>query len=166
MRCFWCCDVLKEGDVVRCPVRYNPPQQFRVYHKTFADAPKKFGKPPNAKPTFSINENIPSTVSRPGVFDEHGYFCSNGCCLAFARDKKGADARYKNACIFIRTYYKGPPAPHYELLKDFGGTLTRYQFRKKMGDAPNPIGFLSHHDGTDVAVGDLAAVDGIVAKAY
>ena len=59
MKCFWCIDEIPEaaGNRVTCPLRYNPPQEFRTYEVN----EKPGGAEANI--TYSVNENVPEKLS-------------------------------------------------------------------------------------------------------
>ena len=59
MKCFWCIDEIPEvaGNRVTCPLRYNPPQEFRTN-----DVNEKSGGA-EENITYSINEDLPQKLS-------------------------------------------------------------------------------------------------------
>lgn len=146
IKCYWCS--LPTNTFVRCPLRYNPPQQFRVYTASGTDFSDKNVKNVMATSIYSINENVckadavqhkTQSLQKCAHYDTYGWFCSNACCCAFILDKRGHDGRFELSFLLLREYYDGPAALHWDKLDEFGGPLSREEWSKKFADVDSSI---------------------------
>ena len=74
-------------------------------------------------------------------FITDGLFCSFPCCKAFTKDCRG-EIKYRESLTLLlllyskltnRTVFTIPEAPHWKLLKAYGGHLTIEEFRQTFG---------------------------------
>lgn len=130
--CFWCHHPF-ETEPIGCPVKYHPRQVLKtcqseitkeVYHLQ-QSAPEK-------DPLYDTVE-----MEKP-CYETDGIFCSFNCCRAFISDNQHKPL-YKNSTTLLEKLYRDifqtsleegiNPAPHWRMLKPYGGPLTIQEFR-------------------------------------
>lgn len=139
IKCFWCKSSFKTKPI-GCPITFcnSMIEKSYVSHIT--------------KDKYFMKENInkkklESALETDGIDIEpikkdyyltDGCFCSFNCILAFIKDNKH-DMFYKDSQSLLHSLYyqmigkkvgKLIPAPHWRLLKDFGGQLDIEEFRR------------------------------------
>lgn len=139
--CYWCrhkFDTIPIG----CPIRYIPSQYEKKYFSEIT------------KDKYVIRQNITNqkkniiqdkeNIIDKEYYETDGIFCSFNCCLAFIEDRRLAKNSLYNQSfnllmkIYTEVYFdKGietiPPlvkAPHWRLLKEYGGVMSIDEFRK------------------------------------
>ena len=145
-KCYWCRHSFTTTSI-GCPIRYISSNVTKRYHSEVS------------KDDYTINENITTyknnlmsninlfvtknkatlTINKGNYYETDGIFCSFNCCKAFIKDNKHINLYELSENLLIKLYtdmnesdiksIKINPAPHWRLLKDYGGYLTIEQFR-------------------------------------
>jgi ribosomal protein S18 len=136
--CFWCRHSF-DNMPIGCPIQYK---NARILKSYFSEV---------TKDKYDIISSIPGTLPDTlqenmslidnGYFLVDGVFCSFNCCLAFIQENNknmlydmSKQLLYK---MYTMCFPQTPsthsiiPAPHWRLLKSYGGHLTIEEFRKK-----------------------------------
>jgi len=122
--CYWCRHSISEIPV-GCPVKYVPSMIHKSY---FSEINKE---------KFMVKESMISPVVMPDIIQEtndyyetDGIFCSLECAMAFIKDNK-KNSLYTDSEILLNRIAgrKVEPAPHWRLLKSYGGHLDIKEFR-------------------------------------
>lgn len=132
MVCYWDHNPLVKT-AIYCPIRYKPKQIVKTYTSEIS----------NEK--YTIKENIPTdqTVSSacedgmsviPEEYEVDGIFCSPNCCLAFILDNKHNKLYDQSEMLLYKNLTASAgaisPAPHWRMLKEYGGSMDIKDFRK------------------------------------
>jgi len=146
-KCYWCKYNFKTI-AIGCPISYISSKAKKTY---FSEV---------SKDNFTIKENITKyksniiqdtslfmsknkadiTVHKEEYYITDGIFCSFNCCKAFIKNNKNDNLYEHSDNLLIKLYIdmnsgdtkniKINPAPHWRLLKDFGGYLSIEDFRE------------------------------------
>ena len=140
IHCYWCRHFFVTHPI-GCPVKYvnSTIEKSYISHIT-KDRYYMRENLTNEKMNAVLNEQIPNISILPIKNDYYltdGIFCSFNCVLAFIKDNNH-DLFYKDSYSllhsmyyhFTSTYSKITAAPHWRLLKTYGGQLTIDEFRK------------------------------------
>lgn len=137
--CFWCCHSFSHM-AIGCPIKYISNSAVKTYYSEIS------------KDIYSIREDI--TPNRFKILDENnkdkrlkiikngyyecdGCFCSFNCCQAFINENIH-NIMYKSSRQLLLRLHKNiyntkidsiQPAPHWRLLKKYGGILDIESFR-------------------------------------
>lgn len=138
--CFWCRSKFS-SQPIGCPIRYVPCEIVKTY---FSEITKE---------DYTIRQNISKLQSQKIIqqdIDEHikldiinkdfyitdGVFCSFNCCLAYINNNSHNYMYTKSKNLLNQIYEQCfkcnsniKPAPHWRLLKDYGGKLSIEDFR-------------------------------------
>jgi hypothetical protein len=133
--CYWCRHPFNSIPI-GCPVKYVSSQAIKSYYSEIS------------KDIYTIKENI--TVSRSNsitdpriiikkkeFYETDGIFCSFNCCKAYIKDNKHNRLYDMSDILLIKMYndvmkcksFIIDPAPHWRLLREYGGNLTVSEFR-------------------------------------
>lgn len=157
IKCFWCRNSF-ETYPIGCPISYIPSKITKRYHSEIT------------KDKYSITDNVTehrrnilSSIvgvqdSKFEISDDHGeyflidgVFCSFNCCIAFIKDRKRNASLYADSEDLLYSLYHKTvgkraacitPAPHWRLLKEYGGHMTIEEFRAVLGRAE----YVDHDD--------------------
>jgi hypothetical protein len=129
-KCFWCHNACTEKQPIGCPIKYIPPVIHRNY---FSEINKeKFV----VKESFMKGDKIASAIEDLSIenndyYETDGIFCDLPCALAFVRDNKKTPL-YADSEILIHRIagQKVDPAPHWRMLREYGGMLDIKDFRE------------------------------------
>lgn len=129
-RCYWDRNPLPDKSPVGCPVKYIPNVIHRNY---FSEINKEMFV---VKESLIKGEKISSAIDDLSIetndyYETDGVFCNLSCALAFARENK-KNPLYAESEILIHRIAgsKVDPAPHWRMLKEYGGTLDIKDFRE------------------------------------
>jgi len=123
--CYWCRHPISEQPI-GCPTKYVPSMIHKSY---FSEINKE---------KFMVKESVISQVVQGDVIQEKndyyetdGIFCSLECTMAFVKDNK-KNSIYLDSEVLLNRIAgrKVEPAPHWRLLKQYGGHLDIKEFRK------------------------------------
>lgn len=134
--CYWCRHPVVEAPI-GCPTKYVPSMIHKCY---FSEINKE---------RFMVKESVLSMTTGEDVIEEKndyyetdGIFCSLECVMAFIKENK-KNPLYSDSEILLGRIAgrKVEPAPHWRLLKPYGGHLDIKDFRKikNMEYVPNGI---------------------------
>lgn len=127
--CFWCRHPITD-ECIGCPTKYVSSVVHRSY---FSEINKE---------KFMVKESIIESKSKISVdsdlfhesndyYETDGIFCSFACCMAFIKDNKKISLYSDSETLLNRIAdFKVEPAPHWRMLKIYGGTLDIEEFRK------------------------------------
>ena len=132
--CFWCRHKI-DSVPLGCPIAYVTDTAVKNYYSEIS------------KDNYTIKENITKNkmiendkinILQKKYFLTDGVFCSFNCKIAFINDNKKNNL-YDNSMMLSTKMYNEIygtnkiniiPAPHWRLLKNYGGNLTIEEFRK------------------------------------
>jgi hypothetical protein len=123
LSCYWCRHHFNHH-YIECPVDVSTVKKEKSYY-SFVN-----------KNSYTIHEPITGEHVPNEIYITDGYFCSFNCCLAFIHDNQH-NVYYKKSLVLLNQYYyklynvkmNVIPAPHWRLLKDYGGYMTIEEFR-------------------------------------
>lgn len=146
-KCFWCRHSF-ESIPIGCPINYISSKVIKKYH---SEVSKDF---------YTIKENITKykqkllqntdlftaknkskiTICKDAYFLTDGVFCSFNCVKAFIKDNKHNNLYERSDSLLVKLCNEMNmkdnesiiimPAPHWRLLKEYGGTMTIDKFRE------------------------------------
>ena len=134
IHCFWCRHPFTNIPI-GCPLKYIPRQLEKKY---FSEIHKE---------NYTILHNITSKNIEEKMqglsgnyYETDGIFCSFNCCLSFIYDniKNPIFAHSQSLLgkLYMELYdippYDIKPAPHWRLLKEYGGTMTIEEYRDSL----------------------------------
>lgn len=121
---------------IGCPVRYISSQAVKSYHSEIS------------KDVYTIKENVSSSrrslvnderisIKLGEYYETDGIFCSFHCCCAFIRANKHVRDYDQSEMLLLKMYNDMmgtrmeviDPAPHWRLLREYGGNKTIVEFR-------------------------------------
>lgn len=126
---------------IGCPIRYIPAyNMLQIRSEITRD---------NVVLKENINDNVSESSPNPrciteAYYETDGFFCSFNCCLSFIKNEKMNSLYTQSESLLYKMYYeifseelskKGKfdlkivPAPHWRLLKEYGGHLSINEFR-------------------------------------
>lgn len=149
--CFWCKHSSTIKDFIRCPIRYTPKQAVKRYNSAINDDVYMIKEAITEKRSKTIvDSNI--KIRNEESYESYGHFCSYNCCMAFIIDSKKNPLFDQSELLLKQIYscqYDIPivnitPAPHWSLLKGFGGNLEITEFRKNFTN----IVYINHGTST------------------
>ena len=142
--CFWCKHAFTTTPI-GCPIRYIPAKVTKAYYSEIT------------KDTYQITDNLTPLRKKgiPALMEKHdskfeihdnndeyfltdGVFCSFNCCISFINEMKSYNSLYEQSKGLLLSLYSSlfetdepiiHPAPHWRLLKSYGGYLTIEEFR-------------------------------------
>jgi hypothetical protein len=131
--CFWC-RLDYNTQPIYAPLRYRPKQVAKAF----------IGKV--SSETYVIKGNVQTSCSTTNfevseeTFEVDGIFCSYECTLAFILENKKNTEYLHSETLLYKMFRKNNPnsqlfsaAPHWRLLKRFGGHLSKEDFHKNSG---------------------------------
>lgn len=143
MSCFWCRHPFTTPPI-GCPVRFVASQLCKRYVSEITKDPylikENLTSPRKARMVETdCPEGISITLIDKDYYETDGVFCSFNCCIAFIEDEKNnplyAQSRQLLFKMYTDTYEKFPMeddiirAPHWRLLRVYGGHLSIQDFR-------------------------------------
>lgn len=139
--CFWCRHPFNTKSI-GCPINYISNQAIKNYYSEIT------------RDTYTIKENITSSrkenveddkisVSEKNYYKTDGVFCSFNCCKAYIRDNKHNKLYSKSEFLLSKMYNDMmgtkmiiiDPAPHWRLLREYGGFMSIQEFRSSFNKA-------------------------------
>jgi hypothetical protein len=131
--CYWCRHAI-ETLPLGCPINYIANTAIKKYYSEIS------------KDNYTIKENITKnkiiesdkiqTIEK-GIYMTDGSFCSFNCIIAYVNDNKKTKI-YDNSIMLTTKLYNDIngttkisiiPAPHWRLLKEYGGNMSITEFR-------------------------------------
>jgi len=146
-QCFWCRHSFKSMPM-GCPIDHKNSHILKSYFSEITkDTYDIVGSVSNSDMDEVIKQHM--SVMNKSHFLVDGIFCSFNCCMAFIEDNCKNMLYDNSKQLLYKMYhlcfpetpldYKIIPAPHWRLLKLYGGNLTIEEFRKHF----NQIHFVS-----------------------
>jgi hypothetical protein len=127
--CFWDRHPIKSEQGLGCPIKFVPSVIHREY---FSEINKeKF----TVKESLCKDELLDAsfknlTIEDNNYYETDGIFCSLPCMLAFVRENRKNPVYLESETLIHKIAgYKVEPAPHWRLLKVYGGTQEIQEFR-------------------------------------
>lgn len=140
LHCYWCRHSFTTRPI-GCPIKYvnSTIEKSYLSHIT-KDRYYMRENLTKQKMDAVMNQQIPNITISPienNYYLTDGVFCSFNCALSFVKDNND-DLFYKDSYSLLHSMYhdftsaysKIVPAPHWRLLKTYGGQLTIEEFRK------------------------------------
>ncbi len=172
--CYWCRYTF-DSEAIGCPIRYISTKAIKNYysevskdfytikenitnHQTkmiekqacFVFTPINKDNKKDSKNTTTIKTN------KKEYYVTDGVFCSFNCCKAFIKDNKGHNNIYEHSDFLLSKLYYDMynvknvninPAPHWRLLKEYGGHMTINMFRDNFNKSKfEPRGMINNSD--------------------
>lgn len=119
--CFWCRHPIF-STCIGCPINLRPNIDTKHYTSHI-----------NGN-EYCIREQLREEAAQQ-VYEMDGAFCSFECCYAFIRDRKNDPFYSQSETLLRMIYYRQSQsmdlqcAPHWRLLKEYGGTMSIEEFR-------------------------------------
>jgi hypothetical protein len=130
--CYWCRNIFT-SEPIGCPLKYIPNVISRVF---FSEITKEKFIVKEGTTKSKINTpGIEATVEQNNYYETDGIFCSFECCMSYINENKKNPLYIESEILLNKIYsdcgYKGKikHAPHWRILKEYGGSLTIAQFR-------------------------------------
>lgn len=130
-KCFWCRHPCTDTPPMGCPVKYVPSVVHRNYFSEI-NKEKFVVKESISKEINSLTSAIEDlSMEKNDFYESDGIFCSFACMISFVRENK-KNPLYAESELLIHKLAgrKIEPAPHWRLLKEYGGTLSLKEFRE------------------------------------
>ena len=145
--CYWCRNPF-ESRPIGCPIRYVSNKGIKKYYSEVSkdnyiikenitnSKRNLISENDNDLSIFNHNNSI-INIDKKEYYETDGVFCSFNCCKAFIKDNKHNNLYEHSEFLLSKLYFDMigsknvviNPAPHWRLLKDYGGTLNINQFR-------------------------------------
>ncbi len=144
-RCFWCRNPFEYAPI-GCPIKYVPHVLVKRYFshitKDYYSIKEELTPKRYAQMILDTNPDNPPTTDMQFMKNDYymtdGTFCSFNCCVAWIKDNSHIPI-YKNSLFLIHDIYTRyfdvsletcqiQPAPHWRMLKEYGGTMTIEDF--------------------------------------
>jgi len=144
--CYWCKNPFKSVSI-GCPINYISSKVVKKYHSEVSkddyiikENITKYKRNLLDNKTLFISKNKAHIeIQKEEYYETDGIFCSFNCCKAYIKDNKHNNLYEQSDNLLIKLYkdmhdnkndnIKINPAPHWRLLKIYGGYLTIEQFR-------------------------------------
>ena len=152
--CFWCRNKFNNIGI-GCPLKYKSAYITKQYKSCIS------------KNVYTINENLTENKIKnlnfekdnnysKHIYETDGIFCSFNCCLAYIKDNKHQYKYNKSEYLLYKMYNEFninkkleiTPAPHWKLLKEYGGTLSIEKYRENF----NNIEYLFNGQVKDILI--------------
>ena len=146
--CYWCKNSFKSVSI-GCPINYVSSKVIKKYHSEVSKddylikeniTKYKRNLLDNNKILFISKNKAQIEMKKEEYYQTDGIFCSFNCCKAYIKDNKHNNLYEQSDNLLIKLYrdmhgckndiIKINPAPHWRLLKTYGGYLTIEQFRE------------------------------------
>lgn len=145
--CYWCKNPFKSIPI-GCPINYVSSKVVKKYHSEVSkddyiikeNITKYKRKLLDDKTLFISKNKAEVDIQKEEYYTTDGIFCSFNCCKAYIKDNKHNNMYEQSDNLLIKLYkdmhngkndnIKINPAPHWRLLKTYGGYLTIEQFRE------------------------------------
>ena len=134
--CFWCKHSFANTPI-GCPIKYFSPRAAKKY--TSKTTNNVYHISENVTKHRLHNSNDDSVeLSDEEYYETDGVFCSFNCCKAWIDDNKH-DCKYNLSNMLLLKLYRTlvkerinliTPAPHWRLLREYGGDMSIEQFRE------------------------------------
>lgn len=150
-KCFWDKNHFPGFEPIGCPIKYIPSKATKSYHSEISKEKYTIVENVTEKRANKLVKDPRISIETRNQYQTDGIFCSFNCCIAYLRspeNKLNPLYRYSES-LLLRMYQDiNPeekqidiaPAPHWRLLKEFGGHLTIEQFRESF----NRVNFVDH----------------------
>ena len=155
LHCFWCKHTFL-SPALGCPINYQYPQAVKRYISEISKEKYTIKESISKDRIKTVKEkdiNNEITIAGSGYYETDGIFCSFNCCEAFIQDNKRDPIYYSSSRLLRQMYMdilKGTrndnskdgndqvkiksisimPAPHWRLLRSYGGCLTIEKYRE------------------------------------
>lgn len=154
-KCFWDKNTIdKHITPIGCPIKYVPNRVVKSYFSEISRERYTISEMITEARTEEIKDNKKLNIHNQNYYETDGIFCSFNCCLAFINDKENRkDSLFRYSKILLEKMYNDMindgeneekvdiiPAPHWRMLKDFGGKLSIDDFRASF----NKVEYVDH----------------------
>lgn len=136
--CYWCRHPFSSKPI-GCPIRYVPSQVVKQYHSEITKDRKVIKENITREKRQELekkkNKHLSLIVNE--YYETDGIFCSFNCCRAWILNNQHVPLYKDSDALLLRMYNELHnvtqlcinPAPHWRLLKEYGGTQDILQFR-------------------------------------
>lgn len=139
--CFWCRNAIPTTVVsIGCPIKYVASKAVKTYYSEISKDTYtiKESITPNRKKKIYESNDGRLAIHEKDYYLTDGIFCSFNCCMAYISENREKSMYTMSEILLLRMYNNIYPdkvpciqeAPHWRLLKQFGGHLTIKQFRE------------------------------------
>jgi hypothetical protein len=133
-KCFWCRNKFST-DSLGCPIKYIPKRYYEIYNSKITNDISII----NDIVGDDINKEVlEDKIVSPDIYICDGIFCSFNCILAYINENSN-NPMYENSRLLLNNIYskinntfnfKITPAPHWRMLKEYGGVMDIKTFRQ------------------------------------
>lgn len=141
--CFWDRHPIPQNyKSIGCPIRYIPSRAVKTYNSFISKEKYCITEQitESRRHKIETDEKTELNVEAGGYYETDGIFCSFNCCLAYITAKGNSrNPLYKNSKMLLYQMYNEVveqknfcelmSAPHWRLLKSYGGRLSIEEFR-------------------------------------
>lgn len=145
--CYWDRNVFTNQGI-GCPIKYVPSKATFTYTSQTSQENHLLKSDINTNRLLDV-DNKGIEIEKNDYYITDGIFCSFNCCQAFIDDKKNEPMYASSKFLILNIYNKIfdgnsirsiSPAPHWRLLKEYGGHLTIEKYR----DSFNAKSYTNH----------------------
>lgn len=135
--CFWCRNPF-DTQPLGCPIKYIPNEIIKTYQSAVNKETYTMRESVTEKKKESLENNKNISVNNTKRYQSDGVFCHFCCIKAFIEDNKHIPM-YKNSTSLLSKLYADltgnklisfDSAPHWRLLREYGGHMSIEEFRK------------------------------------
>jgi hypothetical protein len=134
--CFWCRHSFNNLPI-GCPIKYIPNEVTKTYYSNISKDNYTIKQKITSNRKDNIENNNELNLSKGDYYHTDGIFCSFNCCKSFINDNKHKRMYDYSDILLIKIYNKIfdlnctsiSLAPHWRVLKKYGGNLDINEFR-------------------------------------
>lgn len=138
LNCFWCRNSF-ESFPIGCPIKYFPSQYEKRYYSEITKDRYIIRNNITKEKREELEEKNQKNINYKEYYETDGIFCSFNCCISFIDENKRESHYQTSESLLIKIYQeifeKIPDfiqrAPHWRLLKEYGGTMSISEFRNQ-----------------------------------
>lgn len=156
--CFWCRHCF-DSRPIGCPINYKNSRLYKKYYSEITKNNYCLQETISTKQLENSKENIDDKnysleIQPSNYYVTDGIFCSFNCCFAFIDANKMNPLYNQSIHLLKKMYYDLFPnheielmkAPHWRLLKNYGGELSIEEYRKNF----YKIDYIENNDFTTI----------------
>jgi len=137
-KCYWCKNSF-DSEPIGCPIKYNSKKAIKKYFSKITKEVYTIKEEITIKKSLNLplNQDTNININDYCYYDSDGIFCSFNCCKSWILDNKHLRI-YDFSLMLLNKIFNSVmntknmdivEAPHWRLLKDFGGDLDINDFR-------------------------------------
>jgi hypothetical protein len=159
-KCFWDRNYIPEDILpIGCPIRFIASRAIKTYHSELSKDIYSISEPITNERYNELKERKDNRISLfpGGYYQTDGVFCSFNCVMSFIHDEQNPMYRYSENLLlqmYNELYEEVKEimdAPHWRVLKEFGGHLEIEQFRESF----NKVEYTNHGIISCLSIGQI-----------